>query len=613
MIFIVTMLSIVISANAETVRTARVNGLTWKYVVVDGTATIFGGQFREWDGEEGEYVWAFNPAIPQNTSGDIVVPSSLGGYSVRAIGNGAFCECGNLKSVTIPDGVTSIGEEAFTDCEGMVSVYIPEGVVTIAKDAFDGCISLSSIKLPESLTVIGSRAFDDCWGLQYVEIPPTVTSIGYHAFCRCYNLQTANVPETLEQQVWGNGVFDNCPQISIDFYEFSPGNIVVYASEGNVAGDEVVVTVRREGGSDGRVAVKLKTQDSATVGGINGVSGRDFQYVKEYLVWEDGDASDRVVNIPTYISDANGDVTFRVKLSVQTTGVYAGCVTPALDGGGKKIVSFTALPKGTIVMESSDGEGFWSVAGKSIAVKISRVGGSAGRVAVKFKTQDAATVGGINGMSGRDFQYVKEYFVWEDGDTSDRIVEVPTYAAWWDGEPRTFRLKVSAQTTGDYDGCVTPALADGGKVIASIQPDEARCPGAVYIKSVESVGCCHYSIPLLEPPFWGYAGDTLRVTVCRDGGDFGRIAVKLKTQDAATVGGINGLSAKDITYTKETFVWEDGETEDKVLEIPTFRASRVSYPRTFRLKFSAMTTGDYEDCLVPALPNPKVIVSLDKE
>ena len=171
------------------------------------------------------------------------------------------------------------------------------------------------------------------------------------------------------------------------------------------------------------------------------------------------------------------------------------------------------------------------------------------------------------------------------------------------------------QTTGDYANCVTPALASGGKVIASILPNEAAYPGEVGIKSVESVSCCAIRTegPITAAPFWGYAGDTLRVTVGRVGGDFGRIAVKVKTQDASTVGGITARFVTDFGYAKETFVWEDGDVADKVLEIPTAHVLGAAYPRTFRLKLSAQTTGDYANCTVPDIPAPKVIVGLMEE
>ena len=249
-----------------------------------------------------------------------------------------------------------------------------------------------------------------------------------------------------------------------------------------------------------------------------------------------------------------------------------------------------------------------TTAGGMLKVTVSRVGGSTGRVAVKLKTQDSATVSGINGVSGRDFQYVKEYLVWENGDVSDRIVEIPTYAAWWDGEPRTFRLKLSVQTAGDFAGCGTPELASGGKMIASIVPNDAAYPGAVVVKSVETDYSYSY-----EPPWWGYAGDTLRVTVSRVGGSFGRVVVKAKTQGYPGVSDLSAVLNEDLTYVKRYLDWGDGETEDRVVEIPTALVDGTDYPLTFRLKFTAQTTGDYEDCVEPELPEPKNVIELRRE
>ena len=169
-------------------------------------------------------------------------------------------------------------------------------------------------------------------------------------------------------------------------------------------------------------------------------------------------------------------------------------------------------------------------------------------------------------------------------------------------------------TTGEYAGCVTPALASGGKVVASILPNEEAHPGEVFIKKIESVkDGVAVGDPVTAAPFWGYAGGALRVTLSRAGGDFGRIAVKIKTQDASTVNGITARFATDFTYVKEMLVWEDGDDDDKVVEIPTFHVGGVAYPRTLRLKLSAMTTGEYEGCAAPELPEPKVIVELREE
>ena len=51
--------------------------------------------------------------VSESISGDITLPSTLGGYPVISIGDWAFEDCSSLKSVTIPNSVTSIGDAAF--------------------------------------------------------------------------------------------------------------------------------------------------------------------------------------------------------------------------------------------------------------------------------------------------------------------------------------------------------------------------------------------------------------------------------------------------------------------------------------------------------------------
>ena len=568
------------------------------------------------------------------------------------IGYNAFEECKALTYVAFPDSVTHVGEFAFYGCEAMadadgfiildgvlrsylgqnVDVTIPEGVTRIGESAFSHNHNLLNVTMPFGVTRIGECAFLRCTHLTNVTVSASVESMGDFVFSECYDLTRVrylgDCPEldyslgtaTIYSSSTGvetcvpadaagwtdalvNGRWQGYP-IRMD----GPGCLVMTAEEVN-GGGRMKVTVRRVGSSDGRIAAKLKTQDASTVNGVTGRFGVDFEYMKEILVWNDGDGGEKEVYVQTYATDATVPTTFRLKLSAQTTGDYADCATPTLADGGKVIATINPAQKGTISFAAPDPMSV--IAGEPLRVKIRRTGGSDGRVAVKFKTQDASTVGGINGRFGIDFQYVKTTLVWAHGDTSEKTVEVPTVAAWWTGGPKTFRLKLSVMTTGDYEGWATPALASGGKVIASILPNEAAHPGEVFVKKVESVrGGAVVGGPVAAAPFWGYAGATLRVTIGRSGGDFGRIAVKAKTQDASTVGGINGLFATDFTYAKETFVWEDGDAADKTLEIPTFHVAGATYPRTFRLKLSAMTTGDYEGCATPELPAAKVIVSL---
>ncbi len=145
-----TLLAVVIatmtfSAEADT---ETINGIKWIYSVKDGKASLESGG-------------CLDPAIPKSTSGAITIPSTLGGYPVTSIGDGAFYGCSSLASVTIPNSVMSIGDEAFYGCSSLTSVTIPNSVASIGRSAFYGCSSLTSVTIPNSVMNIGESAFSE--------------------------------------------------------------------------------------------------------------------------------------------------------------------------------------------------------------------------------------------------------------------------------------------------------------------------------------------------------------------------------------------------------------------------------------------------------------------
>ncbi len=111
------------------------------------------------------------------------------------IADGAFDNCDNLTSITIPDGVTNIGDGAFSGCSSLDSITIPVGVTSINNYAFSNCTRLTSITIPDSVTSIGYYAFNNCSGLTSITIPEGVTSIGSHAFSYCSSLTNITVAE----------------------------------------------------------------------------------------------------------------------------------------------------------------------------------------------------------------------------------------------------------------------------------------------------------------------------------------------------------------------------------------------------------------------------------
>lgn len=115
---------------------------------------------------------------PSNCAGNLVVPETISGKTVTAIGSYALSER-NLTSVSIPNSVTAIGLSAFRGND-LATVNIPDSVIWIGNFAFEGN-ALTSLVLGKSVTRVGNHAFDGNQ-LTAVAIPNSVTSLGDSAF-----------------------------------------------------------------------------------------------------------------------------------------------------------------------------------------------------------------------------------------------------------------------------------------------------------------------------------------------------------------------------------------------------------------------------------------------
>jgi hypothetical protein len=133
-----------------------------------------------------------------SASGNVSIPDTVTNlgvtYSVTAISFGAFKDCFNLTSVTLPNSVLLIGDSVFMRCFNLSSINIPNSVTIIDNNAFQECSSLTSISIPNSVTTINQGAFYHCDNLSSVYIPDSVTFIGAGAFKFCSNLATVNIP-----------------------------------------------------------------------------------------------------------------------------------------------------------------------------------------------------------------------------------------------------------------------------------------------------------------------------------------------------------------------------------------------------------------------------------
>ncbi len=173
---------------------------------------------------------------------------------VTAIKDYVFSNLKDLKSVTIPDSVSSIGLAAFSGCGKLLDVYYlgnraewdtvsiidsaidfarihciddenifaPEndfqfvdGAITkyignervvdipptiggktvksIGNNAFEKT-SVSIVTIPDSVTSIGSKAFLDCNELRSVSMPSNISDIASYTFSNCRNLTEITIP-----------------------------------------------------------------------------------------------------------------------------------------------------------------------------------------------------------------------------------------------------------------------------------------------------------------------------------------------------------------------------------------------------------------------------------
>ena len=111
-------------------------------------------------GEEGYVVIGYEDGISS-----LVIPESIDGVPVVAIGERAFSECSTLKGdVVLPKSIVAIEKEAFMNADGLNGrIYFPQSLKVISDRAFYGCQSLQGdLIIPDSVETIGDEAFSHC-------------------------------------------------------------------------------------------------------------------------------------------------------------------------------------------------------------------------------------------------------------------------------------------------------------------------------------------------------------------------------------------------------------------------------------------------------------------
>ena len=185
----------------------------------------------------------------KGTQEHLKIPQRIQGLPVKAIADGAFAENETLKTLMIPNSITSIGKGILAGCETLHSLETPllgeneEGTQYLgylfgatrhednARDIpmslkclrltaewqslpsyslFD-CNDIICISLPETLTVIEKFAMFNCASAKQIDGLERIITFGDRALMDCSSLQIVILSDSLEKV--GFGAFEGCKSI----------------------------------------------------------------------------------------------------------------------------------------------------------------------------------------------------------------------------------------------------------------------------------------------------------------------------------------------------------------------------------------------------------------
>lgn len=138
----------------------------------------------------------FNGMIFADTENDITSVSFESNKDIKL--NGVFGSAAKIKSIDLPDQLTTIGDLEFWLCAALEEIEVPASVTTIGKYAFQDNTNLKKILFAGNIEIIKAHAFDGCSSLNTVTMPDTVSQIDEYAFYECTSLKAVTLPKSLK-------------------------------------------------------------------------------------------------------------------------------------------------------------------------------------------------------------------------------------------------------------------------------------------------------------------------------------------------------------------------------------------------------------------------------
>ncbi len=145
---------------------------------------------------------------------------------LAVIEGAAFLGCVQLKSFTVPAGVTVLPQEMLKGCVALTELVLHSGITAIGENALEGCDaityreengakylgaegaphlvlagvldkSITTFTVPSDTRIIGTSAFLGCAALERVILPEGLLGLSAYAFAACTSLDEIALPSTL--------------------------------------------------------------------------------------------------------------------------------------------------------------------------------------------------------------------------------------------------------------------------------------------------------------------------------------------------------------------------------------------------------------------------------
>ena len=246
----------------------------WRYRVRQGEAEIYNNgsaavptsTTQTYSYDEENNTWVGN--------GKLIVPSSLDGYPVTGIGDGAFAKCTALTEVELPSTIKHIGKRPFSE-SAIITLALPDSLRVLDGNPLSGCDTILSVtispdnsyfaivdgilydkdirlligcparnetaSIASTVTSIGDEAFYGCFRLREISLPIALSEIGDQAFRGAVRLTSLELPVSMVEI--GQAAFADCtsliamtycgdaPNAADDIYEGTPETLTSSAFE----------------------------------------------------------------------------------------------------------------------------------------------------------------------------------------------------------------------------------------------------------------------------------------------------------------------------------------------------------------------------------------------